>query len=460
MNTRATPDPAEAVRAAAGRTVARVDTFVVDAAWRNFLIVKVTTSDGIVGWGDGTLGWKEFAVESLVKEFAERHLIGRDPFRIEDLWFRLYQVEHNTGPVMYAAMAGLETALWDIVGKVCGQPVVNLVGGVMRERIRAYANGWYADMRDKPLLRERVRKVLSLGYTALKFDPFGAGGRELGRADLRAACEAVETVRDEAGPDVDILVECHGRFSVGTAIEAIKAMQPYAPLFCEEPIPAHNIDSQAWVTRAASAMGARIATGEHTYSRFGFQELLAKQAAHVLQPDLVYSGGFMETKKIAAMAEAHYVSIAPHNCDGPGRLMASIHLCANIPNFLILETFADFDVPWRNALIRSGGPVFDNGSYLVPTTPGLGLRDRRGRRPRPSRLDQGAHEHVRGRVGKTHVPLIRSAAGHGNRGPGGRREAMSIEPRTAPAVGASTARPCGYRRRARRSCSPRRGSGS
>jgi galactonate dehydratase len=357
---------------AGGRTVDRVETFVVEAGWRNFLIVKITTNDGVVGWGDGTLGWKEFAVESLVKEFAERYLIGKDPFRIEDLWFRLYQIEHNTGPVMFSAMAGLETALWDIVGKVCNQPVVNLVGGMLRDRIRVYANGWYTSVKDEGRLRESVRHVMALGYTALKFDPFGAGGREMSRSDLRAACHAVETVRDEAGPDVDILIECHGRFSVGTAIEAIKAMQPYQPLFCEEPIPAHNMDSQAWVTKAASAFGARVATGEHTYSRFGFQEMLNKQAAHVIQPDLVYAGGFMETKKIAAMAEASYVSVAPHNCDGPGRLMASIHLCANIPNFLILETFADFDVAWRKDLVRSGNPVLEDGCYRVPSAPGWG----------------------------------------------------------------------------------------
>jgi galactonate dehydratase len=288
------------------------------------------------------------------------------------LWFRLYQIEHNTGPVMFSAMAGLETALWDIVGKVCNQPVVNLVGGMLRDRVRVYANGWYTSVKDEGRLRESVRHVMALGYTALKFDPFGAGGREMSRSDLRAACHAVETVRDEAGPDVDILIECHGRFSVGTAIEAIKAMQPYQPLFCEEPIPAHNMDSQAWVTKAASAFGARVATGEHTYSRFGFQEMLNKQAAHVIQPDLVYAGGFMETKKIAAMAEASYVSVAPHNCDGPGRLMASIHLCANIPNFLILETFADFDVAWRKDLVRSGNPVLEDGCYRVPSAPGWG----------------------------------------------------------------------------------------
>jgi galactonate dehydratase len=355
-----------------GRHVESVETILVDGGWRNFLIVKVTTSDGVVGWGDGTLGWKEFAVESLVHEFAERHLVGRDPLRIEDLWFRLYQVEHNTGPVMFAAMAGLETALWDIAGKIAGLPVVNLVGGVLRDRIRVYANGWYADMHDLPKLKERVKKVVAMGYTAMKFDPFGAGGREMGRPELRNAAKAVEAVRDAAGPDVDLLIECHGRFSVGTAIEAIKAMQPYEPLFCEEPIPAHNIDSQAWVTQAASAMGARIATGEHTYSRFGFNEMLQKKGAHVIQPDLGYTGGFMETKKIAAMAEANYISVAPHNCDGPGKLMASIHLCANIPNFLILETFADFDVAWRKALVKGGEIDMEGGYYKVPTAPGWG----------------------------------------------------------------------------------------
>src|SRR5262245_11900652 len=160
VNNVSPPGTVEAMAKAAGRTVARVDTFVVEAGWRNFLIVKVMTSDGIVGWGDGTLGWKEFAVETLVREFADRYLIGRDPFRIEDLWFRLYQVEHNTGPVMYAAMAGLETALWDIVGKICGQPVVNLVGGMLRDRVRVYANGWYSVIDDQELLRDRVQSVL------------------------------------------------------------------------------------------------------------------------------------------------------------------------------------------------------------------------------------------------------------------------------------------------------------
>ena len=165
-----------------------------------------------------------------------------------------------------------------------------------------------------------------MGYTALKFDPFGSAGRELTRSELRSARALVEAVRHEVGDDVDILIECHGRFSVGQAVEAIKALVEYEPFWFEEPIPAKAVESQAWVTSTAAALGARIATGEHSYSRFEFQDLLRTHACHILQPDLVYSGGFMETKKIAAMAEAGYVGVAPHNCDGPGRLAASVHV--------------------------------------------------------------------------------------------------------------------------------------
>ncbi len=124
------------------RKVERVDTILVNGLWRNFLFVKITTNDGIVGWGEGSLGWKEFAVAQMIREMADRYVIGMDPFRIEDLWFKLYQIEHNVGPVLYSAMAGLETALWDIVGKACNQPVVNLVGGKIRDRVKAYANVW------------------------------------------------------------------------------------------------------------------------------------------------------------------------------------------------------------------------------------------------------------------------------------------------------------------------------
>jgi galactonate dehydratase len=348
--------------------ITAVDVFLVGAAWRNFVFVKLTTDSGIIGWGDGSLGWKETAVRELILDFGRRHVIGQDPFDIEDLWFKLYQIEHNTGPVMFSAMAGLETAMWDIVGKATGQPVYNLVGGKVRNRIKAYANGWYAYDGDVSKLAAQAQHAAGRGYRALKFDPFGPGGRELTRQDLKQACLAVETVRKAVGDDIDLLLEFHGRFSPIMALEAIRAVQPYNPSWCEEPIPAHNHESMAQVV-AASPL--RVATGEHTYSRFGFLDLLQRKAAHVIQPDLIYCGGFLETKKIAVIAEAHYVSVAPHNCSGPLATLINVHLCANIPNFLILETFEDYDVSWRGDLMPCA-PRVKNGYYEVPSAPGWG----------------------------------------------------------------------------------------
>lgn len=348
--------------------IATVETFLSAANWRNYTFVKLTTDEGLVGWGEATLGWKEAAVRETALDFGRRYVVGRNPFDIEDLWFNLYQAEFNVGPVMLSAMAGIEMAMWDIVGKALGQPVHNLLGGKLRSQVKVYANGWYKYSGDTARLASQAQEVVGRGYGAIKFDPFGPGGRELTRDQLRRACQRVEAVRHAVGDGIDLLVEFHGRFSPIMALEAIRAMVSYAPTWCEEPIPPDNHEAMAQVV-AASPL--RIATGEHVYSRFGFLSLLRHKAAHVLQPDIVYSGGFLETKKIAALAETFYVSVAPHNCDGPLKTLASIHLCANIPNFLILETFEDYDVPWRHEL-TPGCPRVQNGQYAVPSTPGWG----------------------------------------------------------------------------------------
>ena len=349
--------------------ITKVDVFLVGAQWRNFTMVKLTTDDGVVGWGEGTLGWKEFPVRELILDYARRYVIGQSPFDIEDLWFKLYQIEHNTGPVMYAAMSAIETAMWDLVGKASGQPVYNLVGGKVRPKVKVYANGWYHHGGDLKELADRAAAVVARGYQALKFDPFGPGGRELLHSELREAVRQVEAVRRAVGDDVEIFLEFHGRFSPIMALDAIRAMVPFRPGWCEEPIPAQNNESMAQVV-AGSPL--RVATGEHIYSRFGFLDLLERKAAHVVQPDITYCGGFLETKKIAALAEAHYVSVAPHNCDGPLKTIIGVHLCANIPNFLILETFEDYDVPWRSDLTPNA-PRVTNGYYDVPTGPGWGV---------------------------------------------------------------------------------------
>lgn len=359
-----------ALAPADSQTIVSLDTYLVDGGWRNFLIVKVVTSEGVVGWGDATLGGKEHAVDALLRTLAPRYVLGSSPFAIESVWQRATQAEFNLGPVMYAALAGIETAMWDVAGKICGLPVASLLGGAVRPSVRAYANGWYSGSADVGRLRDEARRALELGYDALKFDPFGSAGRELARDELAAAVRAVEVVRDEIG-SADVLVEFHGRFSVGSAIEAIRAVAGCRPLFCEEPVPPYNVDAQAMVTDAAGAAGVRVATGEHVYAAAGFADLIAKRAAHVVQPDLVYSGGMLETRKIAALAETQLLSVAPHNCDGTGRLAALVQLCCSIPNVMILESFEHFDVPWRSELYI-GGPTFADGSYLFPAAPGWG----------------------------------------------------------------------------------------
>jgi galactonate dehydratase len=346
-----------------------VEVLMTGARWRNFSFVKLTTDEGIVGWGDATLEWKESPVRDLVLDYGRRYLVGQDPFDIEDIWFKLYQIEHNTGPIMYAAMAGIETAMWDIVGKATGQPVYNLIGGKVRKKVKVYANGWYPDSDDLSVWVSRALEVVGRGYQAMKFDPFGPGGRELSNQELKRACKVVEAIRRAVGEDVSLLLEFHGRFSPGMALEAIRAMTPYKPGWCEEPIPAHNHESMAQVV-ASSPL--RIATGEHTYSRFGFLDLLWRKGAHIVQPDIVYSGGLLESKKIAAIAEGFYVSVAPHNCRGPLGTVIAMHLCANIPNFMILETFEDYDVPWRCDL-TPGTPRVNNGYYDLPTGAGWGV---------------------------------------------------------------------------------------
>ena len=165
--------------------ITKVEVFLTGTTWRNFLFVKLTTDEGLIGWGDGTLEWKESAVRDLILDFGRRYVIGMSPFNIEDLWFKLYQIEHNTGPIMYAAMAGIETAMWDLVGKALGQPVYNLVGGAVRKKVQVYANGWYAFQGDLAKIADRAQEVVGRGYKAMKFDPFGPGGRELSSEELR-----------------------------------------------------------------------------------------------------------------------------------------------------------------------------------------------------------------------------------------------------------------------------------
>jgi galactonate dehydratase len=345
-------------------------TFVVGAAWRNLIFIRLETDEGISGCAEATSHNKTLAVLGYLEEARQRYVIGTDPFNTEDLFSRMYRLDYSyAATVQTTVISSVEIACWDIVGKALGQPVWRLLGGKCRDRIPAYANGWYTVERDAKRFAERAREVVRMGYRALKFDPFGGGGLELSRAERMLAVSLVEAVRDAVGPEVEIFIEAHGRFSPATSIAMARELERFDPAWYEEPVPPDDVSSLLAVKHR---INIPVATGERAYTRYGFRELIERRAADILQPDVIHAGGFLETKKIAAMAEACYMTIAPHNSAGPGCTAASVHLAACLPNFRIQETFDDFSEPWLHQAVR-GVPEVRGGSFELPQSPGLGI---------------------------------------------------------------------------------------
>ena len=286
--------------------------------------------------------------------------------------------------MLNSAISGVEHALWDIKGKTLGAPVYELLGGKCRDRIRAYANGWFREGMSAEATAERAAEVVAMGYTALKWDPFAQAGLFIDTATADAAIANVRAVREAVGPNVDLCIEVHGRLSPANAIRIGKRLEEFNPFFYEEPMPPENIDALALVARAVHIP---VATGERLFTKWGFKDLFEKQAAAVIQPDICHAGGILELKKIAAMAEVYYVGFAPHNPNGPICTAASIQVDACIPNFLIQE-FVISDEPLRSQLQQEPIRVID-GYFENPEPPRPRSGDQRGiprpRRPRPAR---------------------------------------------------------------------------
>jgi len=345
-----------------------IETHYAAASGRPWILVKVLTDEGVHGWGEATLEGKEHTVIAAVGELA-RYLVGRDPSRIEQHWHEMYRGAFWVGgPVLNSAISGVEHALWDIKGKVLGAPVYELLGGKCRDRIRAYANGWFRQGMSAEATAARALEVVAMGYTAIKWDPFAQAGLFIDTATADAAVANVRAVREAVGPNVDLCIEVHGRLSPANAIRIGKRLEEFNPFFYEEPIPPENIDALALVARAVNIP---IATGERLFTKWGFKELFERQAAAVVQPDICHAGGILELKKIAAMAEVHYVGFAPHNPNGPICTAASIQVDACIPNFLIQE-FVISDEPLRSQLQQEPIRIID-GYFEIPNRPGLGV---------------------------------------------------------------------------------------
>jgi len=298
------------------------------------------------------------------------HVLGADPFEIEALVQQVWRSDYErAGSVAMSAIAAVEIACWDVVGKALGQPVHRLLGGAVRSRIPAYANGWYTVERTPEEFHAAARAVVERGYRALKLDPFGAGAFELSRDERRRAISLVEAVRDAIGPDAELLVEMHGRFTPATAISIARDLERFEPSWIEEPVPPENL---AALEKVARRVSIPVATGERIHVRHEFRELLERQAADVIQPDITTVGGILEARKIAAWAESHYVLVAPHNVGGPISTAAALQLAACTPNFKIQEHFNDF-AEAHVKLAAPGNPEVVDGSFAVPSGPGLGV---------------------------------------------------------------------------------------
>ncbi|MBO0793439.1 MAG: mandelate racemase/muconate lactonizing enzyme family protein [Ktedonobacteraceae bacterium] len=342
-----------------------VRTTVVGNPWKNWIFIQLFTDEGIVGVGEATGGLSTKPNEAAVHELRPLFL-GQDPRDIVALWERLHKglfLNHN------AAMAGIEMACWDILGKSLGVPVWRLLGGQTRPRIRAYANGWYQVSREPRYFAERAAEVVAMGYTALKFDPFGDAYRFMSHDELRFSMEIVGAVREAIGESVDLLIEGHDRFSVSTAIEVGHALAEFRPFWFETPVMSTEIEAMAEVARA---LPLRVVGGERFASKADFMRLLSTRTIDVVQPEILRCGGVMGLTKVAALAEAYEAFVAPHNAQSPFTTVVNSHVGATLSNLLIQECFDDFLVPWSNE-IMSGSVRIVNGYIELPDGPGFGV---------------------------------------------------------------------------------------
>jgi len=347
-----------------------VKTLVMGTSWRNLTFVKVETDEGLTGVSEVRMNNRTDALVAYIDGAKRRHVIGSDPFNTEDLYQRLFRDDYGrAGEIVATGISVIEIACWDIIGKALNQPVYRLLGGACRDTIKAYANGWYRVERTTEEFHAAAKRVLEKGYRALKFDPFGAGYYELSYEEKLKSVELVEAVRDAVGPDVEILVEMHGRFSPYMAIEISAELEKYQPSWVEEPVPPDNI---AALAKASEKINLPVATGERLHNKYEYRELINLQAADILQPDITQTGGFLETKKIAAMGDMCYMTVAPHNVGGPVSTATALHFAACTTNFKIQEHFNDFSEAWVKAA-ATGCPEVIDGYFSLPNGPGLGM---------------------------------------------------------------------------------------
>ena len=347
---------------------------------RNWVFVKVETDQpGLVGWGEATLEWHTRAIVGALEDLAAL-VVGQDPRRIEHLWQMMFRQHfwHSSGIVRATAMAGVDIALWDIAGKIFGVPCHALWGGRVRDYIRLYCHlggGRMEDFYETPVANadrfaDLARDAVSKGYSAFKSMAVPPTSALEGTAPIAAAEQAVARMREAVGPQIDIMVDCHARPSPAMGLQFAKALEPYRLYFLEEPCWPEMMDSLSHINASVTTP---IATGERLTSLTQFRDLFAVHGCDVVQPDITHCGGLSAARKIAALAEAHRIALAPHNPQGPVSTAASFEFGFSQPDYIICETVSD-DVEWRKDVVYDHHTLNKMNRTVTPSAkPGLGV---------------------------------------------------------------------------------------
>jgi len=351
--------------------------------WGEYLFVEVTTDEGVSGWGEITSTTKSAnrALAAILRQVGDR-IIGDDPSRIEYLWHKIFRGFTYMGSRGAACevVSAIDIALWDIRGKVLGLPVYELLGGAVRDEISLYTHPDQSKFTTKEGVIAEITDIVKSGHTGLKFDPYpyqrdgdeqrnGYLDGSMSRADERKAAELTELIRQTAGPEVDILIDAHGRFDVPTAIRLCRSLEEAGQIdWFEEPVPPESYDALAQVREKVSAS---ISVGERAHTKWDFVQILERRLTDYIMPDVTWTGGISEMKKIATLAEAFFVPISPHDAGGPINILAGAHVMMTVPNFYKLET-SRWDLSGYNELMHTRIDN-SNGAIKLPRTPGIGI---------------------------------------------------------------------------------------
>ncbi|MDH4018840.1 MAG: mandelate racemase/muconate lactonizing enzyme family protein [Xanthomonadales bacterium] len=352
--------------------IEKIDIIVVGAPWRELTIVELTTDTGITGLGEVRMVNKTDTLIAAIQELGERYIVGTDPFDLTKLAWNIQIAEYGLpGEVGQSALAAFDMACWDIMGKSLNVPVWKLLGGKFRDRVPAYANGWYQGDRDPNVIKKLAQGVVAKGYRGLKIDPFGAASAEISRSERMRALSILEAVREGVGPDVSIFLEMHGRFTAAAAMAVARDVVDVEPGWLEEPVVPTDITS---LRRVRQSTHLPIAAGERMHAAHDLRPFLEEGLVDIYQIDLTHAGGITGFQQIVGWTNAYNTILAPHNVCGPIGTAATLHVAVACPNFKVLEHFNDFADPWVLDIVE-GAPRIDpaDGCFPLPTAPGLGV---------------------------------------------------------------------------------------